>query len=104
MTGLELKSTASGIILPVLVQPKSARNEILGPVQGRLKIRLTAPPVEGEANKALIAFLAKRLKVAKSRINILKGQKNRRKMLIIEGESVERIEAVIGVAAETPVS
>ena len=72
----------------VQIQPGAARDGILGPVDDRLKIRLTAPPVEGRANKALIRLLAKRLRVAPSRISILRGQKSRRKELLIQGLSL----------------
>lgn len=80
-----LSETGQGVRLSVQIQPGAAREGILGPVDDRLKIRLTAPPVEGRANKALIRLLAKRLKVAPSRISILRGQKSRRKELFIEG-------------------
>lgn len=83
-----LSETGPGVRLSVQIQPGAARDGILGPVDDRLKIRLTAPPVEGRANKALIRLLAKRLKVAPSRISILRGQKSRRKELLIQGLSL----------------
>jgi len=82
---LTLRPHQAGMILPVLLQPKAARDEIVGPSQGRLKIRLTAPPIEDRANQALVAFLAKRLKVARSRVIILAGRKSRQKDVLIEG-------------------
>jgi uncharacterized protein (TIGR00251 family) len=83
------RETGQGVRISVLIQPGAARDEILGPVEDRLKIRLTAPPQEGRANKALIKLLAKRLKAAPSRISILKGHKSRRKELLVEGLGLE---------------
>ncbi len=85
---VELRPVEQGVVLPVLIQPRASRNEIAEVSGGRLKIRLTAPPVEGLANEALVVFLAKRLKVAKSRLRIIKGQKTRRKDVLIEGLGV----------------
>jgi len=65
--------------------PRSSRNEITGEMaDGTLKIKLTAPPVEGEANKKLIEFLSKKWGVAKSKIIIIKGEKSRNKIVEIE--------------------
>ena len=49
------------IILKIYLQPKSSKNEIVGPYRDGIKIKVTAPPVEGKANDALIRFLAKEL-------------------------------------------
>ncbi len=67
------------------VLPRSSRNEIVGEAEGVLKIKLTAPPVEGAANQALVEFLSKKLKVSKSRISIITGQTGRSKVVAIEG-------------------
>ncbi len=63
---------------------------------GPLKIKLTAPPVDGKANAALIAFLAKKLGIAKSLITILRGETSRRKSLKIDGMSCEELAAILG--------
>jgi hypothetical protein len=64
--------------------------------QGRLKVRLTAPPVEGEANKECVRFLARLLDVPRSSVSILQGLKSRSKTLLIRGvtplEVQERLE------------
>lgn len=71
------------LILQVRVQPRASRDECVG-VQGeRLKIRLTAPPVDGKANSCLIAYLAKQFKVPKARIALLSGETGREKRLCI---------------------
>jgi len=93
---LELKSVNGGVRLQVQIQPKAKKDEIAGVINGRLKIRLTAPPVEGQANKALVAFLAKRLKLAKSKIRIVAGIKSRQKELIIAEVSEDEIRRLAG--------
>ena len=72
-----------GLILSVRVQPKASRNAIQGVHGEALKVSLTAPPVDGAANKACVAFLAKKLGLAKSAIEILSGHTSRNKRLLI---------------------
>lgn len=72
------------LILHVRVQPKASRDEIVGPQDnGSLKVRITAPPVDGKANQHLIKYLAKAFGVAKSRVTLLKGESGREKRLAI---------------------
>jgi len=82
---IDVKENADGVTFAVRVLPRSSRNEIVGEAEGVLKIKLTAPPVEGAANKALIEFLSGKLKVAKSRISIVTGQSGRSKVVAVEG-------------------
>lgn len=72
------------VILALRIQPKASRDEIAGVQDGRLKVRITAPPVDGEANRHLQAFLAKTLKVAKSKVILLSGETGREKRVRIE--------------------
>jgi uncharacterized protein (TIGR00251 family) len=79
-------SEAQGVIISVLVQPRASRDEVLGPDgAGVLRVRVAAPPVEGEANKRLIGLLAKHYSVPKSCVRIVAGEKGRRKRVLIEG-------------------
>lgn len=71
------------IILKVYVQPKSSKNEVVGPYRDGIKVKVTAPPVEGKANETLIKFLAKEFKISASRIEILKGHNSREKIIRI---------------------
>ena len=76
------------ICLPVKVQPRSSRNGIIGLYDGALKISLTSPPVDGKANADLTKFLAKKLHISKSSIEIISGQTGRNKHLAIKGISL----------------
>lgn len=71
--------------LSVRIQPRASKNELVRMENGGLKIRLTAPPVEGAANEALIKFLAETLSVSKSRIEIVAGHTAREKIVRIHG-------------------
>jgi uncharacterized protein len=83
------------IIVKVYLQPKSSKNEIVGPYRDAIKVKVTSPPVEGKANEALIRFLAKEFKTSPSSIEIVKGHHSREKTLRIAGmmdqELVKRI-------------
>ena len=72
-------------ILKVYLQPRASRNEIAGPYRDGIKIKITAPPVEGKANESLLRFLAKELGIPPSHIEILKGHHSREKVLKIRG-------------------
>jgi len=78
---------AEGIVVEVHVIPKASSSEIVGWEGDTLKIRIAAVPDKGKANKELIRFLAKKLKIAKSQISLLKGEKSRHKKLQIIGIS-----------------
>ena len=71
-----------GVMFKVLVQPKSSKNEVVGLHDGALKVKLTAPPVDGAANKLCLKFLAKQLGTAKSNIDIVSGETGRHKQLL----------------------
>ena len=73
------------IILKVYLQPKSSKNEIVGPYRDGIKIKVTAPPNEGKANEALIRLLGKELGISPSSIEIIKGHHSREKTLKVLG-------------------
>ncbi|MGK5082390.1 DUF167 domain-containing protein [Bdellovibrionota bacterium FG-1] len=88
-----IKNTEKGIVLMLLIQPKASRSEVVGPhgVPPRLKIRIAAPPVDGEANEEVIRFLKKALRIPASQIAILRGQSSKQKDVLCVGKSAEEI-------------
>ena len=80
-----LKAVEGGSELLVLVQPRASRTKVVGEHDGRLKIALAAPPVDGAANAALIEFLSDELGVRKSDVTLLDGDTGRRKRLAVRG-------------------
>lgn len=67
----------------ILVTPRASRNEIKEQADGSWKVRLAAPPVDGAANEALIAFLSEAWDIPSSAIRIIRGQRGRRKIVEI---------------------
>jgi uncharacterized protein len=90
-----LRQHRDGVTIDLHVQPRASRNEIVG-VQGEeLKVRLTSPPVEGEANRLCVEFIAKTLKVAKSTMELVAGEKSRHKRLLIRGMTAEEVRSAL---------
>ena len=78
-------------LVNVYVIPRSSRNQIARRPDGSWCLRLTAPPVEGAANKAAMEFLADVLKVRKSQVTLVLGEKSRRKTFEIHGLSEQEV-------------
>lgn len=78
------KETADGLIVRIKIVPNSSKNAVVWENEG-IKVKITAQPIENKANKALIDFLSKNLKIAKSNIYIIKGELNKEKTLLING-------------------
>lgn len=76
---------AVGKGLEILVRPGGSRDEVVGEHDGALVVRLTAPPVDGRANRALRKLVAKRVGVPASRVTISRGGHSRRKLVVVEG-------------------
>jgi uncharacterized protein (TIGR00251 family) len=85
MSELTIQDESGGVRFEVRVSPRASRDAILGVHDGALKVALTAPPVEGAANAALIAFLAKALGVTKRAVTITSGEASRQKRVQIAG-------------------
>jgi hypothetical protein len=83
-----------GLTVYVRVQPRASRNHLEGVADDRLRVRLTAPPLEGEANKACAAFLADVLGVAKSKVTLVAGHKSREKAFSVEGDPAKLLAAL----------
>jgi uncharacterized protein (TIGR00251 family) len=84
-------SSRSGVLLVVRVQPRASRDEVAGAIEGALKIRLCAPAVENRANEALTEFLAAVLKVPRSSVRILSGERGRTKRVEITGVTRQQV-------------
>jgi len=79
------KADGGGVQFAARIQPRSGRDRISGVHDGAIKIHLTAPPVDGAANKACIKFVASAFGVSPSRVTLVSGQTGRNKILRIEG-------------------
>jgi uncharacterized protein (TIGR00251 family) len=90
-----LKVLPDGVELSVLVQPRASRTRVVGEHDGLLKIQLAAPPVDGEANAALVEFLAKLLGVPRRQVTLTAGDASRRKRVSLQGVDAAQVEAVM---------
>jgi uncharacterized protein (TIGR00251 family) len=82
---LDIKELPDGISFKVRVQPRSSKNAISGIIGDSIKLNLTSPPVDGEANAACVAFVASLFRVAKTSVVITSGQKSRSKVVKVIG-------------------
>ena len=94
-----LRATQAGVTLAVRAQPGAKKTAITG-VYGegeaaQLKIAVHAPPLEGRANQALIAFLAETFGVPRNAVELMAGELSRSKVFLLRGVSREKAEAVI---------
>ena len=87
------KETKEGIILNLKISPNASKNALLKDETG-IKVKLTAQPIEGKANKALTEFLSKQFKVPKTSIMILKGETSKDKTLLIKTLDNDKIETI----------
>lgn len=94
-----LKEVPGAVELAVLVQPRASRTRVVGEHDGMLKIQLAAPPVDGEANAALLEFLARRLGVPRRQVSLVAGDASRRKRVRVEGLGATATEAVMSEAS-----
>ena len=96
---LTIRETSAGVQFAVRVVPGASKNEAAGIQDDALKVRLTAPAVEGKANRACIEFLAGLLRVRRSALSIASGEKSRRKTVTVEGmtrvEMEERLKGLL---------
>ena len=84
MTGVEIR-----------LQPRGGTDAVVGERDGAVLIRISAPPVDGKANAALIAFVAKRLGVPKSSVTIVRGETARNKVIRVDGRAAEDVRSTL---------
>lgn len=88
-----MKQTDEGLIVNIKISPNAKKNEIIN--EGEfVKVKITAQPIDGKANKALIEFLSKNFKIPKTSIKILKGETSKEKTVLFMTSDTEKIELV----------
>lgn len=92
-----LYGVPDGALLDVWVVPGASRTEIKGIYDGALRVRVASPPTSGEANRALVRFLSKKLGC---RVELVAGARSRRKQLHLDCGELASIAALLGVASE----
>lgn len=97
---LRIKDTEKGAVLEIRLLPRSSRCEVAGVQDGALKIKITAPPVEGRANEECIRFISDLLRIRKSAISIIAGEKSKNKTILVTGMTAGEIEKIISPLVE----
>lgn len=86
-----IKETKEGILINVKILPNSSKNEIIK-TDEVFKVKITAQPIEGKANKALIEFLSKTFKIPKSYFEIVRGETSKEKTILIKNVTIDKIQ------------
>ena len=90
---IPVRDTPAGATFEVKVHPRARKTAIVGEVGNALKLALTAPPVEGRANEACIAFFAELFKIPRASVTIAAGQSSRNKVIRITGKTAAEVQA-----------
>jgi uncharacterized protein (TIGR00251 family) len=94
-----ITATATGTLLRLRVQPRASSERLEGLREGYVRLRLTAPPVEGAANAACIAFLAKTLGISRVQLHLQAGVKSRHKLVHITGLTPAQVASALGLVS-----
>lgn len=86
-----VRDTAQGAQFALRVQPRASRNAVVGLMGDAVKLALTAPPVDGKANAAVVEYLAELLRVSKSSVTIVSGETGRNKLIAVRGVTAEQV-------------
>ena len=89
-----LKQTSDGILVNIKIVPNSSKNDIVLEDEF-VKVKITAQPIEGKANKALIEFLSKTFKIPKTSIELVKGETTREKTLFFKTSDAEKQSLIV---------
>jgi uncharacterized protein (TIGR00251 family) len=87
-----ISQRGNAVRINIYVQPRASRTEVVGPHGDAIKLRVAAPPVEGEANDEVIRFIAKTLGVSSSAVRIVSGETGRRKVIEVDGITLPEAE------------
>jgi hypothetical protein len=88
-----LRADGDGVVLSLHIQPGAKKTEVVGPHGDALKIRLAAPPVDGKANAALLAFVAAKLGAGRTAVELVSGQTSRAKRVRVAGATPEQVQS-----------
>lgn len=95
---MPIRAVENGVTISLRVQPRSPRTRVDGVYDGALRLRVSAPPVDGAANTAIVDFLRKQLKVRKSDVEIIQGETSRQKVVFVAGVNADDARKALGLA------
>ena len=82
-----------GLIIRLKISPNASKNEIIRSSEG-IKIKITAQPIDGKANKCLVEFISKKYKIPKSSIEIVRGETSKEKTILIKNLDNDKLEII----------
>jgi len=94
VSALDARATAEGVRFQVRLQPRASKDEIVGLQGTALKVRVTAPPVEGMANESLIELISSALRISRRNVCIVSGSASRTKLVEVKGISLEAVQRI----------
>ena len=86
-----LKETKDGLVLNIKIAPNASKNEIIKSEDG-VKLKITAQPIDGKANKAVIEYLSKNFKIPKTSFEIIRGETSKEKTVLIKCKDEEKLQ------------
>jgi uncharacterized protein (TIGR00251 family) len=90
-----VKAHRDGALLSLKIIPRASRNEIAEALGNELKVKVTAPPVDSAANRAVVELIADVLNISKANVALVRGETSRHKLILIKGLSPERVESAL---------
>ena len=90
-----LEARGDAVLVDVFVVVRASRTRLVGVHDGRVKVQIAAPPVDGAANKELVRFFARALDVSRSAVKLLSGESSRRKRIEVSGVSVAVMKSLV---------
>lgn len=100
MSSRPARQSGADVVVDLLINPGSSRNQLIGVYQDRLKVAITSAPVQGRANEVLIRFLSKILSLPRGRLEIVRGFRSRRKTLLVKEVSLEAVVTRLDLAGD----
>lgn len=93
---ITFSESENSITFALRVIPRASRSEVVGEFDGHLKVKISAPPVDGAANAEVVRLMAKSFGVGRSAVSIISGETSRSKRVRIEGGTVKRLQELTG--------
>ena len=95
MNKIVTRSRSDGCTFQVHVQPRAKQSGIVGMIEGAVKIKVAAPPVDGAANEACLLFLSRLFRISRSNVALILGEHRRRKTVLVRGMAAKEVERVL---------
>jgi uncharacterized protein (TIGR00251 family) len=95
LSDLKISQREGHVLVEVHVVPRASKSALGGVHDGRIKVALDAPPVDGAANAALIALFAKLLRLPRRDVRLVRGETSRQKLLALHGATLEQVRALV---------